>query len=104
MQNAIAAASAPVTLDIAGQRWQFSITGITRVGRELFISVMLQGADVCTAVVHVRDRVVLGITARAILDRACEWLLDRKGERHTFIELDDVVTSRKSASHKSIAH
>ena len=48
-----------------------------------------------------RDRIVLGSTAREILNRACEWLIVRKGERHTYIELDDVVTSPESqvASH-----
>ena len=89
LQHATASLSTPVTLDVGGQRWQFSVTGVTRVGRELFISVMLQGAEVCTAVVHVRDRIVVGFTARAILDRACAWLLARRGERHTYIELED---------------
>lgn len=77
----------PVLLHVDGEDWRFSITGVTRVGRELFISVMLQGRDVCTAVVHVRDRVVLGVTARDILERACEWLMRRGSERHVYIEL-----------------
>ena len=61
----------PVTLHVAGEAWKFSITGVSRVGREVFISVVLQGAEVCTAVVHVHDHIVLGVTAREILDRAC---------------------------------
>ena len=52
---------APVTLHVAGEAWKFSITGVSRIGRELFISVVLQGAEVCTAVVHVRDHIVLGV-------------------------------------------
>ncbi len=78
---------APVTLHVAGEAWKFSITGVSRIGRELFISVVLQGAEVCTAVVHVRDQIVVGVTARDILDRACAWLLARQGERHVYIEL-----------------
>lgn len=78
---------APVMLNIAGEPWRFSISGVTRVGRELFISVVLQGAELCTAVVHVRDHIVLGVTAREILDRACEWLMARGTERHVYIEL-----------------
>lgn len=78
---------APVTLHVAGEAWKFSITGVSRIGRELFISVVLQGAEVCTAVVHVRDHIVLGVTAKDILDRACAWLLARQGERHVYIEL-----------------
>lgn len=77
----------PVTLHVAGETWKFSITGVSRIGRDLFISVVLQGAEVCTAVVHVRDHIVLGVTARDILYRACAWLLARGGERHVYIEL-----------------
>lgn len=77
----------PVMLHVAGQAWKFSITGVSRVGRELFIAVVLQGAEVCTAIVHVHDHIVLGVTARDILDRACAWLLARQGERHVYIEL-----------------
>lgn len=81
----------PVLLHVAGEAWRFSITGVSRVGRELFISVMLQGAEICTAIVHVRDHIVLGVTARDILDRACAWLLARQGERHVYIELAEAV-------------
>jgi hypothetical protein len=81
----------PVTLHVAGEQWRFSITGVTRVGRELFISVALQGAVLCTAVVHMRDQIVLGETARQILDRACDWLLTRGSERHVYIELAPVL-------------
>lgn len=81
---------APVTLHVAGEAWQFSITGVTRVGRELFISIALQGAELCTAVVHVRDHIVLGVTAREILDRACAWLLARGQQRHAYIDLAGV--------------
>ena len=77
----------PVMVHVAGQAWKFSITGVSRVGRELFIAVVLQGAEVCTAIVHVHDHIVLGVTARDILDRACAWLLARQGERHVYIEL-----------------
>lgn len=82
---------APVTLHVAGEAWKFSITGVSRIGRELFISVVLQGAEVCTAVVHVRDHIVLGVTAKDILDRACAWLLARRGERHVYIELAEAM-------------
>jgi hypothetical protein len=78
---------APVTLNVAGESWRFSIAGVTRVGRELFISVVLQGAELCTAVVHVHDHIVWGVTAKEILNRACEWLLSRGTERHVYIEL-----------------
>jgi hypothetical protein len=78
---------APVMLNVKGQAWRFSISGVTKVGRELFISIVLQGAELCTAVVHVHDHIVLGVTARQILDRACEWLLARGDERHVYIEL-----------------
>ncbi|HUR35468.1 MAG TPA: hypothetical protein VM032_16805 [Vicinamibacterales bacterium] len=81
----------PVTLTVAGESWRFSITGVSRIGRELFISVVLQGAELCTAVVHVHDHIVLGVTARQILDRACEWLLARGHERHVYIELPRAV-------------
>ncbi len=81
----------PVTLHVAGEAWKFSITGVSRIGRDLFISVVLQGAEVCTAVVHVRDHIVLGVTARDILDRACAWLLARRGERHVYIELAEAM-------------
>jgi hypothetical protein len=82
---------APVMLNIAGEAWRFSISGVTRVGRDLFISVVLQGAELCTAVVHVHDHIVLGVTAREILDRACEWLLARGDERRVYIELTPAV-------------
>ncbi len=77
----------PVMLHVGGEEWRFSITGVTRVGRGLFISVMLQGRDICTAVIHVRDRIVLGVTARDILEHACEWLKRRGSERHVYIDL-----------------
>lgn len=79
--------SSPVTLHVGRERWQFSIAGVTRVGNELFISAMLQGTDVCTAVIHVHDRIVPGITVRALLERVCEWLTVRRGERYAYLEL-----------------
>ena len=85
------AAGPPVTLHVAGETWRFAITGVTRVGRDLFISVVLTGREVCTAVVHVRDQIVPGVTARRILDRACEWLLQRHDDRHVYIELGDAT-------------
>ena len=82
---------APVTLNVAGEAWRFSISSVTRVGRDLFISIVLQGADLCTAVVHLRDDVVWGVTAREILNKACEWLLSRGKERHVYIDLAPAV-------------
>lgn len=87
VQAAEVGAQAPVTLNVAGEAWRFSIASVTRVGRELFISVVLQGADICTAVVHVHDHIEWGVTAREILNSACEWLLARGNERHVYIEL-----------------
>ena len=92
VQAAEVGAQAPVTLNVAGEAWRFSIASVTRVGRELFISVVLQGADICTAVVHVHDDIEWGVTAREILNSACEWLLARGTERHVYIELDPVLT------------
>jgi hypothetical protein len=34
-----------------------------------------------------RGPLVLGVTAREILDSACDWLLRRGTERHAYIEL-----------------
>jgi len=90
IQAAEVGAQAPVTLNVAGEAWRFSIASVTRVGRELFISVVLQGADICTAVVHVHDHIEWGVTAREILNSACEWLLARGNERHVYIELAPV--------------
>ena len=67
VQAADLGAQAPVTLNVAGEAWRFSIASVTRVGRDLFISVVLQGADICTAVVHVHDHIEWGGTAREIL-------------------------------------
>jgi hypothetical protein len=82
---------APVTLNVAGEAWRFSIASVTRVGRELFISIVLQGADLCTAVIHVHDEIEWGVTAREILNRACQWLLCRGAERHVYIELAPAI-------------
>jgi hypothetical protein len=35
----------PVTLHLGEQTWKFSITGVTRVGHDLFISIALTGAE-----------------------------------------------------------
>src|SRR4029079_12894338 len=86
VQAAEVGAQAPVTLNVAGEGWRFSIASVTRGGRELFISVVLQGADICTAVVHVHDHIEWGVTAREILNSACEWLLARGTVRHVYIE------------------
>jgi hypothetical protein len=91
VQAAEIGAEAPVTLNVAGEAWRFSIASVTRVGRELFISVILQGADLCTAVIHVHGPIVPGVTARAVLDRACGWLLDRGQERHAYLDLSPVT-------------
>ena len=85
------AADPPVTLHVAGDTWRFAIAGVTRVGRDLFISVVLTGPELCTAVVHVREQVVPGVTARQILDRTCEWLVRRCGDRHAYIELGEAT-------------
>jgi len=91
VQAADIGAEAPVTLSVGGEAWRFSIASVTRVGRDLFISVILQGADLCTAVIHVHGPIVPGVTARAILTRAGSWLLDRGQERHAYLELAPVA-------------
>ncbi|MDR1989210.1 MAG: hypothetical protein LBQ09_03155 [Acidobacteriaceae bacterium] len=77
----------PVLLNVAGREWQFSIAGVTRVGRELFVRVVLQSAELCTATVHLQGNVVLGVTAKTILDAMCEWLLMRNNETSVYIDL-----------------
>jgi len=47
----------------------------------------LSGIEDCTATVRVHGRLVLGVTARALLERTCEWLATRGRERCGFIEL-----------------
>ncbi len=88
--------SRPVTLHVGREPWLFSITGVTRVGNELFISATLQGTEICTAVIHVHDRIVPGITVRRLLERVCQWLTVRGPERHTYLELAEPAAVRAS--------
>ncbi len=63
----------PVTLRGWGNLEILDHRRVARRPGEVFISVVHMGAEVCTAVVHVHDHIVLGVTAREILDRACAW-------------------------------
>jgi hypothetical protein len=85
-----AAEDTAVSLWVVGIEWQLSIARVTRVGQDLFIQIRLNGIEDCTATVHVHGRIVLGVTARAILERTCEWLLTRGSERSGFIQLAPV--------------
>ena len=80
-------AETPVTLYVNGEQWWFSVATVRRVGRDLFVHVALNGPDVCTVNIHLRDGIVLGMTARDILTAACEWLLVRGTSTNAFIEL-----------------
>ena len=80
-------AQTPVTLYVDGEQWWFSVATVRRVGRDLFVHVALQGPDVCTVTIHLRDGIVLGITARDILTAACEWLQVRGTATNAFIDL-----------------
>ena len=53
----------PVALHIAGEEWLFSIASVKWIGRELFLQIALQGPALCSLTVHLRDRVVFGVTA-----------------------------------------
>lgn len=77
----------PVSLQVNGVEWWFSVTAVTRVRQDLFIQVALRGPEACTVTVHLRNRVVLGVTARDILTAACEWLTTRGTATHAFIDL-----------------
>jgi len=77
----------PVALQVNGVDWWFSVAAVTRVERDVFVQVALDGPESCMATFHVRDRVVFGITARDILTAACEWLARRGAATHAFIDL-----------------
>src|SRR5436190_16543713 len=76
-----------VSVWVMGSEWHLSIVRVTRVAEDLLIEIRLSGIEDCTATVHVHGRLVLGVTARAILERTCEWLAARGRERCGFIEL-----------------
>lgn len=77
----------PVTLHVCGVEWTFAVASVTRVGRDLFIQVQLTGPDTCGVTMHLRDRVVLGVTAESILMAACSWLQSRGSDRHGYVDL-----------------
>lgn len=79
----------PVLLHVCGVEWTFAVASVTRVGRDLFIQVQLTGPDTCGVTVHLRDRVVLGVTAQDILMAACQWLQSRGANRHGYVDLAD---------------
>jgi hypothetical protein len=77
----------PVSLHVGGVEWWFSVTAVTRVRRDLFIQISLQGPEPCRLTVHVRDQIVFGVTAHAILTAACDWLTTRGAATHAYIDL-----------------
>jgi hypothetical protein len=77
----------PVSLHVNGVEWWFSVTAVTRVRRDLFIQVSLQGPDQCRLTVHVRDQIEFGVTARDILTAACDWLTTRGSATHAYLDL-----------------
>jgi hypothetical protein len=79
--------STPVSVWVMGFEWHLSIARVTRIAEDFFIEIRLSGIEDCTATVHVHGRLVLGVTAREILERTCEWLATRGRERCGFIEL-----------------
>ncbi|MGC4081191.1 MAG: hypothetical protein QM736_03510 [Vicinamibacterales bacterium] len=76
-----------VTLRVEGVEWRFRVSAVTRVERNLFITVGLDGPESCSLVVRLRDRIVLGLTASEVLLAACEWLLVRGNARHGYRDL-----------------
>ena len=87
----------PVVVHVRGCDWQLAIVGVTRVGRDLFIQMLLRGPDVVTAVVRV-EAVVRGETARKILETICAWLERRVDEPHAFLEVPGQPRSNISGS------
>lgn len=77
----------PVILHVCGVEWTFAVASVTRVGRDLFVQVQLTGPEACGVTVHLRDRVVLGVTAETILMAACNWLQARGSDRHGYVDL-----------------
>jgi hypothetical protein len=77
----------PVSLHVSGAEWRFSIASVKRMGRDLFLQIALQGPAICSLTVHVRDRIVFGVTAPRILTASCEWLLTRGAATHGYIDL-----------------
>lgn len=81
----------PVVLEVQGVEWWFSVAAVSRVDRDLFIQVALDGPESCLLTVHLRERLVLGSTAQEILMAACEWLLERGTAKNGFIDLADTT-------------
>jgi hypothetical protein len=78
----------PVSLYVDGIEWQFAIDEVVRTGRDLYIHVSLAShRDRCTMTVHVHDGIVIGETAREILNGTCAWLMDRRQATHGYLEL-----------------
>lgn len=82
-----------LALHVDGAEWRFVIESVKRIGRELFIQIGLRGPDICSMTVHVRDRIVFGVTAQQILNLACDWLLTRGSARHAYVDLAESVQS-----------
>lgn len=88
----------PVVLHVCGVEWTFAVVSVTRVGRDLFVQVQLTGPDTCGVTVHLRDRVVLGVTAESILMAACNWLQARGSDRHGYVDLADQAWMQASVA------
>ena len=86
-----------LALHVDGAEWRFVIESVKRIGRELFIQIGLQGPDVCSMTVHVRDRIVFGVTSAQILNLACEWLLTRGSAKHAYLDLAESGTNWMAA-------
>ena len=84
---------ANLALHVDGAEWRFAIESVKRIGRELFIHIGLHGPDICSMTVHVRDRIIFGVTAPQILNLACDWLLTRGSAKHAYVDLAESVQS-----------
>ncbi|MGE3957602.1 MAG: hypothetical protein AB7H96_12855 [Vicinamibacterales bacterium] len=86
-----------VLLHVSGTEWAFRVRSVSRVGRDLFVQVDLRGPEDCSVTVHIRDGIVLGLTAEAILYASCEWLRSRGTARHGYLDLAEWQAACRAA-------
>jgi hypothetical protein len=66
--------------------WQLQVFGITQVGRDLFIQVVLRGPRFCTATVRARATSSARATAVQLLEAIGEWLTCADLRDHVYLE------------------
>ena len=88
--HVLRATSPHATLTVGDVRWSIYVFGVSRVGADTFVQMLLIGPRICTVTVRARAPLGNRATARRVLTVVRQWIVSEDSSDQAYLELSDL--------------